>query len=114
MLNIQFEKKLKLAYCCGILSPKNTVGDISMKFEYVEYHKRATDDELINDLKQTAQQLGFESLSAREYDENGSFSSSAVERRFGTWNKALEIAGLGIRCREYNNTELFKILKEYG
>ena len=45
-----------------------------MKFEYIEYHKSASNDELITDLKETAKQLGVSSLSMREYDENGKFS----------------------------------------
>lgn len=79
-----------------------------MKFEYIEYHKSASNDELITDLKETAKQLGVSSLSMREYDENGKFSSSAVSRRFGTWNQALSIAKLDYRNRAFSDNELFE------
>ena len=79
-----------------------------MKFEYIEYHKSASNDELIADLKETAKQLGVSSLSMREYDENGKFSSSAVSRRFGTWNQALSIAKLDYRNRAFSDNELFE------
>jgi len=35
-------------------------------------------------------------LTFREYDDNGKYSSSAIAARFGSWNKALEKAGLMI------------------
>ena len=83
-----------------------------MKFEYVEYHKSARDDELIADLKDTAKRLGLPSLSMREYDENGKFSSSAISRRFGTWNQALCIAKLDYRNRAFSENELFENIEK--
>ena len=83
-----------------------------MKFEYIEYHKSVSDDELIADLKETAKQLGLPSLSMREYDENGKFSSSAVSRRFGTWNQALCIAKLDCRNRFFSENELFENIEK--
>ena len=53
-----------------------------MKFEYIEYHKIVSDDELITDLRKTAKRLELQSLSMRAYDENGKFSSTTISRRF--------------------------------
>ncbi len=79
-----------------------------MKFEYTEYHKNVSDDELIADLKATAKTLDTLSLSMKEYDENGQYSSSAISRRFGTWNTALSIADLNYKCKTFSNTALFE------
>lgn len=79
-----------------------------MKFEYTEYHKKASDEELIADLKSTATLLHATSLSMQEYDQNGTFSSSVISRRFGTWNNALKIAELDYRNRTFSNIELFE------
>ena len=51
-------------------------------------------------------------LSIKEYDEHGEYSSSAVMRRFGTWNKALKLAGLGVCNEYYSREDLFSNLEE--
>lgn len=79
-----------------------------MKFKYTEYHKSVSDDELITDLRETAKRLELQSLSMREYDENGKFSSSAISRRFGTWNHALHLANLDYRNKFYSEDEMFE------
>lgn len=61
-----------------------------MKFEFVEYHRKATDEELLRDLERVAKKLGKDRLTAKEYNENGIFHCDTVKRRFGGWNKALE------------------------
>lgn len=78
-----------------------------MKFEYIEYHKSVSDNELIADLRETAKRLNLQSLSMREYDEKGNFSSSAISRRFGTWNQALYLANLNYRNKTYSEDEMF-------
>ncbi len=83
-----------------------------VKFEYSDYHKIASNDELIADLKAVAKELNVTSLSMQEYDQNGTYSSSAVTRRFGTWNKALSIAGLDYRNKTFTNEELFENLEK--
>lgn len=83
-----------------------------MKFEYTDYHKSVSNEELIADLKITAKKLNISSLSMKEYDENGQYSSSAVTRRFGTWNKALEMANLEYRNKFFSNTELFENIEK--
>ena len=82
-----------------------------MKFEYQEYNKKATDDELIDDVKRVAREHGLSSLSMHEYNTYGSFENSTIIRRFGTWNHALELAGLEYRNRFYTELELFNNLQ---
>ena len=82
-----------------------------MKFEYQEYNKKATDDELIDDVKRVAREHGLSSLSMHEYKTYGSFDNSTITRRFGTWNHALELAGLECRNRFYTELELFNNLQ---
>lgn len=55
----------------------------------------ATDD-LLADLRRVATTLGTSVVAQREYNRLGTYSSSTLARRFGTWNKALEVAGLSI------------------
>ena len=75
-----------------------------MKFEYQEYNRKASDEELIEDLKCVANKHQLSSLSMHEYDAYGNFNSSTIIRRFGTWNQALELANLD--CRNHFHTEL--------
>ena len=82
-----------------------------MKFEYQEYNQKATDDELIDDVKRVAREHGLSSLSMHEYNTYGSFDNSTIIRRFGTWNHALELAGLEYRNRFYTELELFNNLQ---
>ena len=79
-----------------------------MKFEYIEYHKIVSDDELITDLRKTAKRLELQSLSMRAYDENGKFSSTTISRRFGTWNQALYLANLDYKNKFYSEYEMFE------
>lgn len=80
---------------------------MKFEYEYIEYHKSVSDNELIADLRETAKRLNLQSLSMREYDEKGNFSSSAISRRFGTWNQALYLANLNYRNKTYSEDEMF-------
>ena len=85
--------------------------ECNMKFEYQEYNRKATDDELIDDVKRVAKEHCLPSLSMHEYNAYGSFDNSTIIRRFGTWNHALELAGLECRNRFYTELELFNNLQ---
>lgn len=75
----------------------------------MEYHRSVSDDELIADLRETANRLAQQSLSMREYDEKGKFSSSTISKRFGTWNHALYLANLNYRKKfSYSEDEMFE------
>ena len=83
-----------------------------MKFEYKEVHHYIESEELLRDVRDAAMQLKKPALSIKEYDEHGEYSSSAVMRRFGTWNKALKLAGLGVCNEYYSREDLFSNLEE--
>ena len=53
-----------------------------------------TDEQLIEDLKKVAKVLCSSSFSSGDYQKYGEFSRVTFFRRFGTWNNALEKAGL--------------------
>ena len=53
-----------------------------------------TDEQLIEDLKKVANVLGSSTFSSGDYQKYGEFSRGTFFRRFGTWNNALEKAGL--------------------
>ena len=83
-----------------------------MKFEFAEYHRHATDDELLDDIKRVANSLQRKHLSMKEYDENGQFSHYAAADRFGSWNNALVKAGLEMSTnRQFTDDELFANLE---
>ena len=85
-----------------------------VKYEFVEYHKRVSDDEFCADLIRVAEKLTVQSFSAKQYDENGSYHSDTISRRFGCWTKALIRAGLtpGFSNRAFTTEELFENIEK--
>jgi hypothetical protein len=84
-----------------------------MKFELEKFHRNTSDKELIADLKRVASDLR-KSPTIDEYNERGTYHSTTLTRRFGSWFKVLENAGLD-RTRSPLNIpeeELFKNLEE--
>ena len=65
-----------------------------MKFELEESLRGAPDEELLEDLRRSAQTLGRETITMAEYEGVGKTHPSTIQRRFGSWPKALEFAGL--------------------
>jgi hypothetical protein len=55
---------------------------------------RAEDAEILRDLRRSARRIGRRRLGASEYRRHGGYSTSTVIRRFGSWNAAVERAGL--------------------
>jgi len=55
-----------------------------------------SDEELIADLQQVASTLGSDTVSQKNYGICGKFDYSTLIRRFGSWNSALQLAGLSI------------------
>jgi hypothetical protein len=84
-----------------------------MQFELNKYHRNVPDDELITDLKRVADEL-HKSPTLDEYNELGAYHSTTLTRRFGSWFKVLEIAGLSKTRSPINISweELFKNLEE--
>lgn len=65
-----------------------------MKFELEKSLRGASDEELLNDLRISAKQLGRETITINEYETVGHTHPSTIQRRFGSWPKALALAGL--------------------
>ncbi|MGH8558288.1 MAG: homing endonuclease associated repeat-containing protein [Methylococcales bacterium] len=64
--------------------------------------------ELLDDLKRVANELGGEGLTSRRYNEIGKFSAATVSERFGSWNEALKRLELSpVKVRNYPDETLF-------
>jgi hypothetical protein len=64
------------------------------RFELEVFHRDVSDDDLIADLVRVSDELGKKRITFRDYNITGKFSSSTIATRFGSWNGALERAGL--------------------
>lgn len=65
-----------------------------MKFELEEYHRNVPKEEFIADLKRVALKLKKNTVTHEDYNKNGKFHSSTLQRKFGSWFTALKKAGL--------------------
>jgi|ERR1035437_116847 hypothetical protein len=85
-----------------------------MKFELDDYRRNITERQLIEDLIIVAKKLNKISMTHDEYNSNGKYGSTTYLRRFGSWFKALEKAGLQKTRNPANISEedLFKNLEE--
>lgn len=87
-----------------------------MKFELKDYHQNITDEELIADIKRVAIELKQNYVTARQQNTFGNYNSSTILRRFGSWLKAQEKAGLQKTKQQANNKipeeDLFNNLEE--
>lgn len=84
-----------------------------MKYELNTYHRNTPDQELLDDLKKVADQIKMDTVGERQYEQKGKFAFGTLIRRFGTWNKALEKAGLKITVKQnLSEEELFTNIEE--
>lgn len=66
-----------------------------MEFKLNEYHRNISDEELLKDVLKVAKALGKESITTKEYVDNGGlYHSSTIQRRFNGWVNALQKCGL--------------------
>lgn len=80
----------------------------SFEFE-IPKNTPKTDDELINDIIRVSKIIGSDALTQKIYSLNGLYDVSTVTRHFGSWNKALEKAGLKSgNIINYSDEELFE------
>ncbi|HZF01259.1 MAG TPA: hypothetical protein VE344_05120 [Methylomirabilota bacterium] len=84
-----------------------------MKFELEPHNRNASDAEMLDDLKRVASELSKTTVTGNEYNKRGRFHCTTLMTRFGSWNKALEQAGL-TKTKNQNipNEDLFKNLAE--
>jgi hypothetical protein len=73
--------------------------------------QQVTDAELLADLRRVAQLLNSSAVSRHQYHEHGQYSKGAIEKHFGTWNKAIRAAGLSLSMeRNISDERLFENL----
>ena len=84
-----------------------------MKFELEDTMRGAADEEILQDVRRCAELLEKNTITYSEYQRVGRASSGTVVRRFGTWNKALEKAGLSVKTqRDISDDDLFENLEK--
>jgi hypothetical protein len=74
-----------------------------VKFQLAPDNWNLTDDVLLDDLRNVAQNLGKAYVTKDEYNKLGRLCASTLQKRFGSWCKAHELAGLR-KIRHYNAT----------
>ncbi len=68
-----------------------------------------TCEEVVCDVKRVAALYGKESITAKEYSTYGYYSSSALIRNIGAWNKILTLAGMPTNLnRNFSDEDLFE------
>lgn len=65
-----------------------------MKFELEENLRGASDEELLEEIRRCAKVINRDTITIAEYEEVGKTHSSTIQRRFKSWSKALNLAGL--------------------
>jgi hypothetical protein len=84
-----------------------------MHFQLEPHHRNTPASELIEDLRRVAAEIGVSSVTIDCYNERGRFHATTLIRRFGSWFKALELAGLKkTRNLHIPNEALFENLVE--
>ena len=90
-----------------------------MKYELDPYHQNTPNQELLDDLKRVASELRKDKVTGDEYAVKGKFAVTTIARRFGTWNSALEKAGLNATVYQNKSSkelldDLKKVAAELG
>lgn len=71
------------------------------------------DGDLLDDIRAVAARLGAAALPQRLYRLHGRYSTTAIKKRFGSWNAAIAAAGLASAGqRDIAERELFENLQE--
>ena len=65
-----------------------------MRFELEPRRRDIPDEDLINDLIRVATAIDSRTVTVRQYNDKGSYSAETLRVRFGSWFKAIELAGL--------------------
>ena len=72
-----------------------------MEFKLNEYHRNVSDEELLKDIRRVAKALGKDSITRKEYEDNGGqYGITTFNRRFGGWINALKMSGLTPHIRQ--------------
>lgn len=70
-----------------------------MAFRLEPQHRDIPDADLLADIQRIAAGLGDHKLTLAAYGRAGSFGAETIRKRFGSWNAALEAAGVSIGKR---------------
>ena len=84
---------------------------LPMKFELNEYHRNVSDEELLADIKRVDEELKMNKLTRDAYKNYGRYSPSTIERRFGGWNKVLELCGIETIIHQVATSDILKDIK---
>lgn len=68
----------------------------AMKFELEQNNRGASDEDLLADMRRAAKALGRESITVAQYETVGQFSPGTIQKRMGSWTRALTRAGLSL------------------
>jgi hypothetical protein len=71
-----------------------------MQFQLETFHRNTPDEDLLADLRLTANKLSSRSITVDLYRKYGKYGSSTIEHRFGSWSAALVRAGLNLNQRK--------------
>lgn len=79
------------------------------KFEYKPFIKSLSNEDLLEDLKKVALENNKNIITMKFYSDHGLYDVTNIAKRFGTWQKALLLAGLkpGNICN-YTDEDLFE------
>ena len=76
------------------------------KFELNLRRRNIPKEELLDDLKRVANLINQHTMTYRIYVQKGKFSTDTICRQFGSWNQALEAAGLKVINTKNNKKEV--------
>lgn len=83
-----------------------------MKFVLEENNRGLSNEDIIADIRFIARKLGKDTITKEDYDAEGRLCSSTVANRMGSWNNALQLAGLPInKLINIPDEELFENIK---
>lgn len=82
-----------------------------MRFELSHDRRNISDDDLLSDLRRVASEQSELQVKQRTYKDHGKYGITTVIRRFGSWNTAVEAAGLETTvARNIPDEKLFSAL----
>lgn len=82
-----------------------------MRFELSHDRRNISDDDLLSDLRRVASEQLLQHVKQQTYKVYGKYGIQTVIRRFGSWNAAVEAAGLEITVeRNIPDEKLFSAL----
>jgi hypothetical protein len=77
---------------------------MTARYQLEPLHRDTPDQVFLTDLRRGAAELTAISVTIKQYNEHGRFNASSLQRRFGSWHRSLEQAGLA-KVRNVNVSE---------